>query len=269
MDSELASLHEKVDALTQTVEMQRTRLEALESSTNGSSGLHQKLDEILKHVTAQQQRQEELVELRGDLIPIANHMIKLSIDELAEVGSDFQLEDLLFLVKRLLRDTQLLAGLLDRLESTVELADEVQTVGKQAFNQAVISLDRMEREGYFAFARSGWRIIEKIVSEFDEEDVNALGDNIVLILRTIKEMTQPEIMNFVRNTLLVAEKEIEQPVNTSYSGLVRQLKDPAVRRGLALTMRVLHVVGSQTPGNGGGEEQAIATQPTLSKSANN
>jgi uncharacterized protein YjgD (DUF1641 family) len=66
-----------------------------------------------------------------------------------------------------------------------------------------------------------------------------------LILNTVKEMTQPEIMNFVRSTLLVAEKEIEKPVDISYGGLLRQMSDPAVRRGLALTMRVLHVVGSQ------------------------
>jgi hypothetical protein len=76
------------------------------------------------------------------------------------------------------------------------------------------------------------------------KDVNR-GDNVVLILNTVKDMTQPEIMSFVRNTLLVAEKEIEKPVDISYTGLLRQMRDPEVRRGLALTMRVLHVIGSQ------------------------
>ena len=31
----------------------------------------------------------------------------------------------------------------------------------------------------------------------------------------------------------------------SYLALLGQMRDPAVRRGLALTLRVLHVVGSQ------------------------
>lgn len=252
MDSDLDALQQKIEQLTATVDVQARRLEELESSSNGTASLHKKLDEILGQMVAQRQRQEELAELRGDLAPIANHMIKLSIDELAEVGSDFQLEDLLYLVKRLLRDTQLITGLLDRLESTVELADEVQRVGKQAFNQAVVSLDRMEQDGYFAFARGGKRILDQIVTEFTQDDINALGDNIVLILNTVKDMTQPEIMNFVRNTLLVAENEIDKPVDISYSGLLRQMQDPAVRRGLALTMRVLHVIGSQAAGNGSG-----------------
>ncbi len=67
----------------------------------------------------------------------------------------------------------------------------------------------------------------------------------MLILNTVKDMTQPEIMNFVRSTLLVAEHEIEQPVDISYWGLLKQMRDPEVRRGLALTMRVMHVIGAQ------------------------
>jgi len=57
-------------------------------------------------------------------------------------------------------------------------------------------------------------------------------------------------MNFVRSTLLVAEKEVEKPVDISYTALMREMRDPAVRRGLALTMRVLHVVGDQAAPNG-------------------
>ncbi len=250
MDSDIALLQQKIDALTTIVQAQHNRLEMLEASSNGSSGLHAKLDEILEHVAAQRQRQQEWIELQNDVVPIANHMIKLTIDELAEVGNEFQVEDLLFLIKRLLRDTRLLAELVGRLESAVELADEVQQVGNQAFHQAIYALDRLERQGYFAFARGGWRIIEKIVAAFDEDDINALGENIVLILNTVKDMTQPEIMNFVRNTILAAETELEKPLDISYLGLLHQMRDPAVRRGLALTLRVLRGVGAQAGGDG-------------------
>ena len=33
-----------------------------------------------------------------------------------------------------------------------------------------------------------------MVTSFGEDDVAALGDNVVLILNTLKEMTQPEVM---------------------------------------------------------------------------
>lgn len=248
MEKEITLLNQKIDLLTTIVETQQKRLEELEGNGNGQ--LHEKLDYLVVKMEDYWRRQAELEELKDDLIPVANHMIKLSIDELAEIGSEFQLEDLLFLLKRLLRDTHLLVDLLNRVENMAELFDDVVPIGNQAFNQTVEMLDRLERQGYFSFARASWRVAEQIVSEFSEEDVDALGDNIVLILNTIKEMTQPEIMNFVRNTLLIAEEEVEKTVDTSYLGLLRQMQDPAVRRGLALTMRVLHVVGAQADGNG-------------------
>ena len=248
MESELAQLNRKIDELTNIVTAQQQRLMELEGNGNGQ--LHEKIDFLVVKMEDYWRRQEGFEELKNDLIPVANHMIKLSIDELAEIGSEFQLEDLLFLMKRLLRDTHLLVDLVTRVESMADLFDEIVPIGNQAFNQTVELLDHMERQGYFSFARASWNVVEHIMSEFSEEDVNALGDNIVLILNTIKEMTQPEIMNFVRNTLMVAEKEVEKPVDTSYLGLLRQMQDPSVRRGLALTMRVLHVVGSQAEGNG-------------------
>lgn len=245
MESDLELLNQKIDA-------QRQQIERLEAQASVTASMNQKLDSILAHLDDQRQRSEAFDELKDDLIPIGNQVVKLTIDQLAEIGSDFQLEDLLFLGKRLLRDTRMISDLLDRVQAILDLASDAQSVGTQAFRQTTQALDRLEREGYFTFARGGWHILEKIVAEFDEEDINALGDNIVLILNTIKSMTQPEIMSFVHNTLLVAEKEVEKPVDISYGGLLRQMRDPDVRRGLALTMRVLQVVGTQPAGNGNG-----------------
>ena len=59
-------------------------------------------------------------------------------------------------------------------------------------------------------------------------------------------MTQPEIMNFVRNTVTVVDGEKDKELDTSYLSLLRGVKDPNVRRGLALTMRVLGTIGAQT-----------------------
>ena len=51
--------------------------------------LHQKIDYLTEQLEVQKQRQQELDALKNDLMPIANHMVKLSIDELAEIGSEY------------------------------------------------------------------------------------------------------------------------------------------------------------------------------------
>jgi uncharacterized protein YjgD (DUF1641 family) len=193
---------------------------------------------------AERQRQERS-ELVRDLTPIADQAFHLAIEQLEEVQEYVDLSHLLRLFKRLLRNTPNLERMLDQLEAVSELADTLGPLGDQAFERAVQTLSDLERKGYFAFAREGVRLADTLVTSFNERDVRRLGDNIVLIANTVKDMTQPEVLNFVRSTLLLAEHELEQPLDISTFGLLRQMGDPRVRRGLALTLRVLRAVGSQ------------------------
>jgi len=207
--------------------------------------LHKKIDYLTVQLEAQNKRQRDLEELQSDLIPIANHMIKLSIDELAEIGQDFRLEDLFFLVKRLLRNTNGLLELLDRLESVMGLTDDVNRIGQEVFNVTVETLDRFEREGYFTFMQEAWKILERIVAEFNEEDVRALGDNIVTILTTARNMTQPEILSLANNAVeaISAEATVEDAPSTLK--LLREFSDPQVRMGLARMINVVKALADQ------------------------
>jgi uncharacterized protein YjgD (DUF1641 family) len=222
--------------------------------------LNQKIDLLTQQVTylseqallAERQRQER-AELTRDLTTIATEAYRISIDQLEEVQEYIDITDLLRLLKRLLRNGRNFEKMLDQLESLMDLLDTVGPLADEAFGKAVNTLTQMEHKGYFTFARGGAKILDNVVTSFSEEDVDRLGDNIVLILNTVKDMTQPEILNFVRDTLMVAEKEVEKPVDISYSGLLRQMRDPEVRRGMALTMRVLHVIGKQAGTNGDGQ----------------
>ena len=193
MEQALVDLNQKIDALTAQVNYlaEQTRI-------------------------AERQRQER-EELMRDITPIANQAFHMTIEQLEEVQEYVDLSDMLRFVKRVLRNGRNLDRTLDQLESISDLIDTVGPLSDEAFAKTVDTLSMMEQKGYFAFTRGGLRIIDNIVGSFSEEDVSRLGDNIVLILNTVKDMTQPEILNFVRNTLLVAEKEIEKPVDSSFA----------------------------------------------------
>jgi uncharacterized protein YjgD (DUF1641 family) len=210
--------------------------------------LHQKIDFLTEQMEAQRRRQQEMEELKRDLIPIANQMLKLSIDELAEIGREFELEDLLFLLKRFLRNTRTWLRLMDYLEGALGLAEEGNRLGKEMFNTAVAELDRLEREGYFAFMREAWRILERIVTEFSEEDVRALGDNIVTILTTVRNMTQPEVLALANKAIEAIRPAEDLSEPPSALELVREMADPKVRLGMA---RMLNLV------------KALAEEPAL------
>ena len=241
-------IDERIESLVLLVERQNQRINDLEAaqSNGGLSSVETKIDRMLVHLEKQAQVQEERDELKRDLIPIANQVIRLSIDELAEIGEDFELEDLLFLMKRFLRDVHLIHGMLDRLESSVELLDESKLIGQQMFDQAVERLDQMEREGYFDFVKGGSYIVEKIVHEFSEEDIRLLGDNIVTILHTIRNLTQPEIMQLTNNAINAIQEEPATNASPSTWSVIKELSDPQVRKGMMRFLNILKAM-SETP----------------------
>ena len=207
--------------------------------------LNQKVDALTDQVAflaeearLEKRRRQEWDELKNDLTPVVSEVYNLSVQQLEEVESYVQLEDMVRLIKRLMRNTRNLEQMLDQIESLTDLSREVAPLSRDVFITAMTQLDEMERKGYFAFVQGGLEIMDKVVTNFSEEDIRNLGENIVLILETVKEMTQPEIMQMMRTTVTVMRDE-DVPENVSMFGLVRQLNDPSVRRGLAKTLEVL------------------------------
>jgi uncharacterized protein YjgD (DUF1641 family) len=231
MDQGIAELARKIDCLTAQVQY------------------------LAEQAQIAERARQERAELLNDFKPIANQAMLLATTHLQEVDEYVRPEDWLRLLKKLVKARPHLEALLDQFSSAMELVEIAGPLGKESFATVEQVLDGMDRKGYFLFAKGGMQILDNIVTSFTEEDVRQLGDNIVLILRTVKEMTQPEVMNLLHNTVQVIDPEQTGKVETSIPSLLGQMRDPSVRRGLALTMRMLKNLGSQAPGDGNGAGQ--------------
>ncbi len=184
-----------------------------------------RLDRIESHLAEQRRRADELEELKRDLIPIGNQMFKLAIDELAEIGSEFTAEDLFFLLKRILRDTHLLLKALDQLESLMGLAEEMDRLMKPMFNTMVEELDRLERQGIFTLARAGWVAAQQVAATIAPDDVENLANDMSNILGALKAAPA------------------EAP---SMLAIMKEMRDPQVRKGLARSLNLLKALGGAT-----------------------
>jgi len=210
--------------------------------------LNAKLDQLTEQVAFlteeayhQRRRRQEWEDLQNDLTPVAGEVYRLTVDQLNEIENYVQLEDGLRLFKRLMRNTRNLEEMLDQMESLAELGRDISPLTQDAFLALMQRLNEIEQKGYFAFMREGMAILDRVIAEYSEEDVRQLGENIVLILNTVKEMTQPEVMTMLQNTAHIMREE-EPEENISMFNILRQLNDPAVKRGLSKTLTVLKTV---------------------------
>ena len=129
-------------------------------------------------------------------------------------------------------------------ETYSDLVSDLSPIASQGMDAVTRAMTEAESKGYIDFAKSGIGVVDKVVTSFSEEDVEALGENIVLILETVKEMTQPELMQMMRSTLHDVSEVEEAAVPPSVLNLLGQMREPEVRRGLARMVALLRSMGS-------------------------
>ena len=210
--------------------------------------LSAQMDFITEELMAQREARERWSEMVQTLVPVTRGAMDVATRELEDLSQDVTIDDVTRFGRTLARSLPQLESLMAQLDSLTELMQTVTSLSGAGVAKLTETLQVADEKGYFAFAREGGKIADRVVTEFSEDDVQALGDNVVTILNAVKEMTQPEVMGLVQRTAVsvqdVEDTYMEPP---SMFALVKSMRDPQTRRGLARLMAMLHSIGEQQP----------------------
>ncbi|WP_456407165.1 DUF1641 domain-containing protein [Caldithrix abyssi] len=202
--------------------------------------INEKLDLITRHLAEQEKRAREIEELKADLSLITKDMFDAAVEELQDVAHHFDTRDLVFLFKMLLRNVRPLTRLLQQVQSFDDLSQDLRPLGKQAFQQALETLDELDRKGYFAFFAEAVKIIDTVVTSFTVEDVRLLRENITTILITVKNMTQPQMLSAVNNALDFFQKlDMDVTEDISLLKIAREMNKPEIKRGIFFMLQFM------------------------------
>ncbi|MCB9411622.1 MAG: DUF1641 domain-containing protein [Actinobacteria bacterium] len=207
--------------------------------------LSAQMDWMVGQMQQQAATREQWSELVETMVPVTRGFMDVATRELEELGQDVTIDDVTRFARTLVRSLPQLEALLAQLDSMSELLATANSLSGAGVAKLTEVLQTAEDKGYFMFAQQGAAIADKVVTEFTEDDVKALGDNVVTILNAVKEMTQPEVMGLVRRTAVTMQEEeigVEPP---SLFALLKSMRDPQTRRGLARVMAMLHTVGEE------------------------
>ena len=86
-------------------------------------------------------------ELKEQLAPRVNEAVQALIVELADVEADFQLEDLTFFIKKLMRNIKNFTFLLEQLKNLIDFAQAVEPLLKNTVPHVISAFDEMEQKG--------------------------------------------------------------------------------------------------------------------------
>jgi uncharacterized protein YjgD (DUF1641 family) len=222
--------------------------EALTLQTASVAELNDKIDRLTAQVALlteeaqrQRRRQQEWDDLLADLVPVSKEAFNLVSEQLMEVEECARLENVLNLVKRLLRNTCALGHMLEQMESLLDFWQDFSPLTRDVVVTPMNRLDAMERRGYFTFVQAMIDSMDQVVTAFTPEDLARLRTSIGPLVETAKEAAQPEVIQVLHRAVLAVKDE--PPAGASLFGLLRQMNDPQVRQGLARMMHLLKAVG--------------------------
>jgi uncharacterized protein YjgD (DUF1641 family) len=90
-------------------------------------------------------------------------------------------------------------------------------------------------------------ILDNIVTGFKPEDIKELANSIVPILTTLKQMTQPELLNTMSNAVKVFNSlETENIPSYSIWKVMREMNSPEMQKALGFGVTFMKNVSKET-----------------------
>ena len=214
------------------------RLEAVE----------RKLDFIIDELAVQRRQRREMEELKDDLMRVGKDMYQSAVLELEEVHDHIGTGDMLYLGKKLLRNVNNMTRTFEQLENAKDFVQDFGPISRELFRDAMDRLHEFDRKGYFHFLKELSRVADTVVESFTVEDVRHLAENVVTILNTVKNLTQPDMLRALNNAVAVYKNlELDVQKDVSLFALLRELNSPEAKRGLAFAVGFLKNIARTEP----------------------
>lgn len=130
-----------------------------------------------------------------------------------------------------------------QLESFDDLREDMVPIAHEGILIAYRKLHELEQAGVIDFLKESAGVFHTISTSFSPDDVKALGDNVVHILDTVRNLTQPEVLDLADKAAGALKEAPAQPMGRI--GLLKSLRDPEVRRGMTMFLTVLREMGNE------------------------
>ncbi|GMV05503.1 MAG: hypothetical protein AMXMBFR53_17810 [Gemmatimonadota bacterium] len=131
-----------------------------------------------------------------------------------------------------------------RIEDLEEIRDDLWPMVQGVSHQVSRKLHEMEQSGTLAFLKEGAKVAEQVSTSFTAEDVRLLGENVVQILQTVRNLTQPGVLDVADRAATALRGEADGAPAKRLS-LWKAMRDPEVRRGMTLMLSVLREMGHE------------------------
>jgi uncharacterized protein YjgD (DUF1641 family) len=196
---------------------------------------------------------ENFHDLGRDVSLLTYPTVKMLTEELGEVETGFQLEDLSFLLKRFLLSLRHIAWGLEQLENLVDWWHDMEPLMKLAVPHIIDVLEDLDQKGIFQGYQAMLQGYAKIAKTYGPEDIDAIAEGIVKMHGVAKKFSDPKFIAFVEKFMdIPARVDLEEAKPAGPLGLMWRLRSKESRQGLGVLAELTKALGKL--GNGKGQQ---------------
>ncbi len=207
--------------------------------------LDRKLDFIVEELGHLKRVRNSAEDLVADLTLVGKDAMGDAVEALGSAA--LRPQEIVHLLKSVLLDAKLLTGALQQLESAADFVEDVQPIVRDLFRQAVAGCQVMQQKGYFDAAAAGMRIGDALIQSHSASDLKQVEDSVPQLVGFLRELTHPEVLKALEAIIHgFGRVQATMNVNKSVLELARDMSSQDARRGIAILVEFLKVVGARS-----------------------
>jgi len=195
--------------------------------------LDHKLDLVLEYINQQRIKSEVVEDLISDISIVGKDIYDTSVKELENQSIEIDPDQLRLLGLNLVKNIGNFNNVMVLFGSVLDLLKELGPIANEMIIDLTKKLHELETRNYFAFFSELARVLDHVVQNFTPEDIRHLAENIVLIMQTVKNITQPEILTALNHAVKVYGSVGKETIpQYSIWKVLKEMKTPEMKSAM-------------------------------------
>ncbi len=205
--------------------------------------LDRKLDFIVEELASLRRLRESAEDLAADLSLVGKSAMKDAVEAFGT--ADLRPQEIVGLFKTALANARLFERAIQQLQSATDFVEDAQPIVRDGMRRMIGVTQALHEKGYFEATAAGLRVSDALVRSHSAADWNQVETSVPQLIGFLRELTKPEVLQALEAIIHgFGRVQATMDVNKSVFALVRDLNCPDARRGFAILVEFLKVVGA-------------------------
>lgn len=205
--------------------------------------IDRKLDFIVEELANIKRLRNSAEDLAADLSLVCKSSMRDAVDAFGT--ADLRPDEIVRLLKAALANARLFESAIQQLQSASDFIQDAQPIVRDGMRRVVQASQSLNEKGYFEAAAAGMRISDALMRSHSAEDWRQVESSVPHLIGFIRELTKTEVLQALEAIIHgFGRVQATMDVHKSALGLARDLNSQDARRGLAILVEFLKVVGA-------------------------